>query len=95
MTFEPRPQYTGLSIVVMFEQEISLIESLKELLKLHDEMVASIESMKNKIHKVENSRATNRFEVANEHRKTLEDKQVSERLMMSASCHYLLTITST
>lgn len=71
------PDYTGLSLAGLLEQELSLVESLKELLRLHDEMVLGIEAVTNKIVKTEASRSANKFEQVAEQRIILEERQAS------------------
>ena len=71
------PDHTGLTLAVMLEQELALVESLKELLRLHDEMVAGIEAITVKIAKTEASRSANKFELVAEQRVTLEERQTS------------------
>lgn len=75
--FTHYPDYTGLTLAVLLEQELAMVESLKELLRLHDEMVSGIESMTAKIVKTEASRSANKFEQAAEQRIILEERQTS------------------
>ncbi len=60
----------------MLEQELSLVESIKELLRMHDEMVSGIDAITAKIVKTEASRSANKFEQAAEQRIILEERQV-------------------
>lgn len=75
--FTHYPDYTGLTLAVLLEQELAMVESLKELLRLHDEMISGIESMTAKIVKTEASRSANKFEQAAEQRIILEERQTS------------------
>ena len=75
--FAHYPDYTGLTLAVLLEQELAMVDSLKELLRLHDEMVGGIESMTAKIVKTEASRSANKFEQAAEQRIILEERQAS------------------
>jgi hypothetical protein len=71
------PDYTGLGLATMLEQELSMVESVKELLRLHDEMQTGIDSISAKIVKTEASRSANKFEQAAEQRIILEERQAS------------------
>jgi hypothetical protein len=71
------PDYTGLGLATMLEQELSMVESVKELLRLHDEMQSGIDSISAKIVKTEASRSANKFEQAAEQRIILEERQAS------------------
>lgn len=71
------PDYTGLSLASLLEQELALVESLKEVLRMHDEMVAGIEAVTAKIVKTEASRSANKFEQVAEQRIILEERQSS------------------
>jgi hypothetical protein len=73
---EHRHDYTGLSLVMIMEQELAMVESVKDLLRVHEEMLLFIDSMKSRISKTEASRSANRFEQAAEQRKVLEGRQV-------------------
>lgn len=75
---EHRHDYTGLSLVMIMEQELAMVESVKDLLRVHEEMIQFIDSMKGKISKTEASRSANRFEQAAEQRKVLEGRQVCD-----------------
>jgi len=75
---EHRHDYTGLSLVMIMEQELAMVESVKDLIRVHEEMLQFIDSMKSKISKTEASRSANRFELVAEQRKILEGRQVCD-----------------
>lgn len=79
---EHRHDYTGLSLVMIMEQELAMVESVKDLLRVHEEMLLFIDSMKSRISKTEASRSANRFEQAAEQRKVLEGRQVRDLLQL-------------
>lgn len=81
---EHRHDYTGLSLVMILEQELAMVESVKDLLRVHEEMLQFIDSMKGKISKTEASRSANRFELAAEQRKVLEGRQVRDLLQLGS-----------
>ena len=49
---EQSPDRTGATLVVVLEQELANIEALKELFKLHDELLGAIETLTSKCNKV-------------------------------------------
>ncbi len=71
---EDVPNYTGLTLAALMEYEIANVESLKELLKIHDEMVKEIDSYNNKINKLESSRNA-KMEQIQDAKRILDDKQ--------------------
>lgn len=73
-TGEDVPNYIGLTLSALFEYELANIEALKELLKVHDEMVKDIESTNLKIAKLESSKAV-KLDQLQEAKRSLEDKQ--------------------
>jgi hypothetical protein len=70
------PDYTGLGWASMLEQELAMADSVKELLRMHDEMVSGIDAISAKIVKTEASRNANKFEQVAEQRIILEERQV-------------------
>lgn len=61
----------------MLEQELAMVESIKELLRMHDEMVTGIDAISAKIVKTEASRSANKYEQVAEQRIILEERQAS------------------
>lgn len=74
----------------MLEQELALVESLKELLRLHDEMVLGIEGVTAKIVKTEASRSANKFEQVAEQRIILEERQVLSCPVLYGTAPFLI-----
>lgn len=69
------PQYTGLTLVVALENELALMESMKELFKVHEETLQSIDSISSKLNKTESGKAVNKVELVADLRRQLEEKQ--------------------
>jgi hypothetical protein len=68
------PNYIGLTLIAFFESELTMVESFKELFKVHDEMARDIESSNNKITKMENQKNA-KLEQLTDLRRILDDKQ--------------------
>lgn len=69
------PEFTGLTLATILEQEMAMIESFKELFKMHDEISKSIDNISAKLGKAETSKAANKFDVINTLKKELDEKQ--------------------
>mmetsp|Transcript_24535 Transcript_24535/g.40906 ORF Transcript_24535/g.40906 Transcript_24535/m.40906 type:complete len:746 (+) Transcript_24535:103-2340(+) len=67
--------HTGLTLAVLLEQELAMVDSMRDLLKLHDDMVSSIESVANKISKAEASRSVSKYELVAEQRAILDERK--------------------
>lgn len=72
-------QLVGLTFSSVLEYELSNVESFKELFKLHDEMISTIDNLSMKIGKLENSRGlqTNikNYELLQDYKRQLSEKQ--------------------
>lgn len=51
------PDYDGVLTLALLYHELSRMESILQLLKMHDEIVNNIESLTNKLHKAEASKS--------------------------------------
>jgi cell division protein FtsB len=72
---EELPNYIGLTLSAVLEYELANVESLKELLKVHDEMVKDINSTNNQISKLETSKNV-KHEQIQDLKQRLEDKTI-------------------
>lgn len=72
---EGNPEYTGVTLATVLEQELALVESFKELLRVHEEILHSIDAVSAKLGRVEAGKAANKQEQLAELRRNLEDKQ--------------------
>ena len=63
---------TGITLVVALEQELTNLEALKELLRTHDEMLASIESLRSRLFKAEKLAQA---QTVSEMKRALEEKR--------------------
>eukprot|EP01035_Chromulina_nebulosa_P020183 gene20183-26201_t len=75
LALDDLPDYDGVLVVASLEHEISRMESLRELLKVHDEMLSSIESTTHKLNKAESAKVVKTELVAE--LKLLVDEQQS------------------
>eukprot|EP00595_Chromulina_sp_UTEXLB2642_P001486 CAMPEP_0196765114 /NCGR_PEP_ID=MMETSP1095-20130614/7616_1 /TAXON_ID=96789 ORGANISM="Chromulina nebulosa, Strain UTEXLB2642" /NCGR_SAMPLE_ID=MMETSP1095 /ASSEMBLY_ACC=CAM_ASM_000446 /LENGTH=399 /DNA_ID=CAMNT_0042122541 /DNA_START=457 /DNA_END=1656 /DNA_ORIENTATION=- len=75
LALDDLPDYDGVLVIASLEHEISRMESLRELFKVHDEMISSIESTTNKLNKAESAKVVKTELVAE--LKLLVDEQQS------------------
>lgn len=75
------PIHEGLSLSVLLEQELAMIEALRELLHLHSELCTSMESAFTKLTKTQQSKPfANKFETIAEQQQTFADRENCLRL---------------
>lgn len=67
-------EYLSFTLLAVLEFELGLVESFKELFKIHEEMVKGIEALTTKIQKTEQGKAANKMELLQELKASMEEK---------------------
>lgn len=62
------------TLIALFEQELGIVESFRELFRVHEELVKSIENVTGRLAKAEGGKASNRSEQIQEYKQSLEEK---------------------
>jgi hypothetical protein len=91
---EALPDHTGLSLALLLEQELALVEALKDQLRMHDEMLSGIDSVNSKIAKAEASRHANKFDIMAEQRVVLEERKASLTAFYKGFIYFTLPVAA-
>lgn len=67
-------EYLSFTLLAVLEYELGLVESFRELFKIHEEMVRGIESLASKIQKTEAGKSSNRLELLQEYKTSMDEK---------------------
>lgn len=67
-------EYLSFTLLAILEFELGMVESFRELFKIHEEMVRGIEQLASKIQKAEASKSSNRAEVLQELKTNMDEK---------------------
>jgi len=77
-------------VITAIEHELSRMESIRELLKVHDEMIHTIEGITSKLAKIEDRKASNNAEL----KLLLDEKQTCLAAFYKGLLHFTLPICS-
>lgn len=80
--------YTGVTLVIVLEQELAMIDALKDLIKVHDDLCTSIQSVQNKM------RSTNNPDNMRELGESLQEKKQELKIFYSGFMYFTLPLAA-